>query len=216
MKITIKSCRNGNVMREVEAEGLREAVLAIVKARESLVNAYLPGIDLSGSDLTSAKFSGADLSSANFSCSNLSNADLSDANLNHAIFGNTNLYGASLCRSDLSDSNLSVANLRSANLSDANLRKARLPSPTMVLMADWGKVSDELCADLMQFDAQCHGDPDKFTQWAIGWECPYSNVKYQRAAIFVEKRKLWGKGKVCTPFNLMSRLMLEKTKGWES
>ena len=64
----------------------------------------------------------------------------------------------------------------------------------------------------MEYDAGCHPDRSAFDRWAAGGDCPYSGVKVQRAANFTEDRRLWGKGKVCTPYNLMTRLLAEKTK----
>ena len=115
-------------------------------------------------------------------------------------------------KADLYEANLRGADLRGADLSGADLRGANLPSPAAVLSASWGVVSPELCADLMEYDAGCHPDRSAFDRWAAGGDCPYSGVKVQRAANFTEDRRLWGKGKVCTPYNLMTRLLAEKTK----
>ena len=82
----------------------------------------------------------------------------------------------------------------------------------MVLSANWGTVSDKLCADLMKYDASCHPDPAAFDRWAAGGGCPYSGVNVERAANFDEKRELWGNGKFCRPINLMKRVLAEKTK----
>ena len=84
----------------------------------------------------------------------------------------------------------------------------------MVLLADWSNLSDELTADLMLQDSLNHPDPDAFKIWADGGACPYSEVKIQRAANFKEKRGLWGKGKVCPPYELMQRLLAEKCPPW--
>jgi hypothetical protein len=42
--------------------------------------------------------------------------------------------------------NLSGADLTEASLTKANLTKALLPPPTMVLLAYWGEVGEELTA----------------------------------------------------------------------
>ena len=100
---------------------------------------------------------------------------------------------------------------RSANLRDADLRSADLPSPTMVLLANWsGKLSAQLTADLMEYDASCHPDRDAFTKWANGGDCPYASVHVQRAANFKEIKELWGTGKPCGAYSLMLRLFSEK------
>jgi hypothetical protein len=84
----------------------------------------------------------------------------------------------------------------------------------MVLLANWGKLSDELTADLMVWDSLNHPNPSSFDVWAKGGLCPYKDVKVQRAANFQEKRELWGKGKVCPPYELMQRVLAEKCPHW--
>ena len=138
-------------------------------------------------------------------------ANLIDANLIGA-----NLSDANLSSANLRDASLSSANLRGANLSSANLSSANLPSPTIILIADWGEVSPELCADLMEWDAACHPDRSAFDRWAAGGPCPYNDTGIQRAAIFEQKKELWGKGTLHSPYDLMVRLLNEKTKGWKA
>ena len=89
---------------------------------------------------------------------------------------------------------------------------ADLPSPTMVLLAIWGELSEQLTADLMLFDASAHPDQAAFQRWADGGPCPYEGIKVQRAANFKESKKLWGTGKPDTIYNLMVRVLKEKTK----
>ena len=96
--------------------------------------------------------------------------------------------------------------VRSANLYGADL------SPTMVLLAIWGELSEQLTADLMLFDASAHPDQAAFQRWADGGPCPYEGIKVQRAANFKESKKLWGTGKPDTIYNLMVRVLKEKTK----
>jgi hypothetical protein len=64
----------------------------------------------------------------------------------------------------------------------------------------------------MEYDAGSHPDRTAFDRWAAGGSCPYDGVKVQRAANFTEVRALWGKGVVDTPYNLMMRVLKEKTK----
>ena len=129
--------------------------------------------------------------------------------------------GTNLRCADLRDANLNYADLRDANLnyaelSGASLSGARLPAPTMVLLANWGEVSPQLCADLMLFDSMSHPDPSLFDAWSDGGLCPYAHnkVKIQRAAQFYEQRELWGKGVPCRVYDLMSRLLDEKCPKW--
>jgi len=63
---------------------------------------------------------------------------------------------------------LTDANLTRANLTNANLTGVRLPAPAMVLLADWGQVSEALCVELMRHDAENHPCPEKFDTWAKG------------------------------------------------
>ncbi len=192
-----------------------------------LSNANLSGADLRHADLWRANLSGADLSGADLSNADLwradlrhadlSNADLSNANLWHADLSNANLSGANLRHADLSNANLSGANLRHADLSNANLwhadlSGADLPSPTTVLLANWGEVSDDLTLGLMRYDAEHHEDPETFDKWTKSGNCPYSNVKYQRAAIFREKKDLWEPGRAPRGFDLMVSCIKEKCK----
>jgi len=136
-------------------------------------------------------------------------ADLSRANLSRA-----NLSGADLSRAYLSDANLSRADLSDANLSGANLSGADLSRPTTILLAAWGGLAPALTADLMRYDAACHPDPAAFDRWATGGECPYANVKVQRAAQFKEDRKLWSPGPPPRPYELMIGVLAEKCPEW--
>ncbi len=192
--------RNGDViMVGLKGESARDIIKRVSLGTQSKLN--LSGADVSGADLRWADLSGANLSGANLSGANLSGADLSGANLRWADLSGANLSGA----------NLSWANLSGANLSGANLSGANLPAPTQVLLASWRSLSDSLTADLMRFDADNHPNPLAFDEWATGGECPYTSTKVQRAANFKEKRELFGTGKVCRPYDLMARVLREKT-----
>lgn len=225
--------RNGN---------FRSAVLAVVREHRKFDSANLRGAifnrlnlpyvyfrhaDLTGSawanvNLSDAHFLDAELSASSFVKTNLSNAELRGAALRHTGFNGANLNGASLVGADLSSAHLVNANLHGANLLDANLRDAHLeganlcgawlPSPAVVLSADWGLLSDQLTADLMLLDASGHPDPQKFKDWAKGGGCPYEYVGIQRVANFKQRRNLWGKGKKDSLYNLMVRVLQEKTK----
>jgi len=180
MEYQILNRWTSEVIYKADVKDLTSVILQAIKAK----------VNLSSANLRSANLSSANLSSANLSSANLSSANLSSANL----------YGA-----DLRGANLYGANLRSAVLSSANL-----PSPTMVLLASWGEVSDSLCADLMLFDASCHPDPTAFDRWAADGPCPYAGVHVQRACNFQEDKAQWGEGTQCKPYDLMLRLFQEK------
>ena len=132
------------------------------------------------------------------------------ANLQSANLRSANLRSADFRWANLQSADVRSANLQSANLRSADLRWANLPSPTIMLLAYWGCVSDELCADLMMYDASCHPSKKAFDVWAAGGSCPYSHVNIQRACNFTEKKELWGRGKFHTPYSLMLRLFEEK------
>jgi hypothetical protein len=188
-----------------EAETLRDAV---VKAVVNRANLY--GADLYGANLYGANLDGANLVRANLDGANLYGANLDGANLVRANLDGANLYGANLY-----GANLDGANLVRANLVRANLYGANLPSPTTVLLATWGDLSQQLCADLMLFDATNHPDPSAFDRWADGsGGCPYSDVRVGRAANFTESKKYWGQGQPCRPYDLMVRVLAEKCPDW--
>jgi hypothetical protein len=139
---------------------------------------------------------------------------------NYEIKSGANLRGANLRGADLRGANLRYANLRSAdlryaNLRGANLRYADLPSPSVVLLANWGELSDSLTADLMMYDASFHPSMKAFDEWAKGGKCPYTEARVQRACIFQERKELWGKGKFRKPYSLMLRLFKERNVKFE-
>jgi hypothetical protein len=169
----------------------------------------LDNTNLSCANLSYASLSGADLRGANLRYANLSDASLSGANLSDA----------SLSSADLSHADLSHASLRGANLRHANLRGAKIAdvfwcAPPVVLLANWGKCSDALTVQLMLHDASNHHDPRSFDVWATDGTCPYSGVKYQRAANFTESVKLWPgwnpRKKIMSAYQLMQLLLAER------
>jgi len=145
-----------------------------------------------------------------FSSADLREADLRGANLSEAYLSGAYLSGAYLRGADLREADLSGANLSGAYLSGAYLSGAKLPSPTIVLLCNWGEVSDKLCRDLMRFDAAYHPDTTAFDTWASGGPCPYDVVRVERAANFRENKALWKPGRPRKPYNLMIDLIVEK------
>src|SRR5215216_2985189 len=119
------------------------------------------------------------------------------AYLSGAYLSGAYLSGADLSGADLSGAYLSGADLSGAYLSGADLSGARhskttnWPAPTMLLLANWGVVSDDLCISLMRFDAANHPNPEAFNEWAKAGGCPYSRAMFERCAIFQEKASLW-------------------------
>jgi hypothetical protein len=162
------------------------------------------GADLSGADLSCAILFGTDFRDADFSRAVLRGADLRGANFSNATF-----WGA-----DLSGANLAEACFVNADLWKANLWAARFLCPPMVLLAGWGEVSDDLCVDLMRYDASNHPDPKKFLDWGLGGPCPYCDENIIRSANFIERRHLITSGflklRVRSAYELMQVLIKEK------
>lgn len=127
------------------------------------------------------------------------------ANLRDAYLGDANLRDANLRDADLTGANLTGANLGGADLADANL-----PSPTMMLLANWGGLSENLTRHLMRYDAANHPKPKAFDKWAVGGECPYSGIKIARAANFIENREWYTPGPAKSAYWLMVRVIREK------
>jgi hypothetical protein len=185
-------------------------------AGADLSRANLLGANLSGADLSGADLRGADLSRANLSGANLRGADLYGADLYGADLSRADLYGADLYGADLSRADLSRANLSGANLYGVDLYGALYspdtvwPAPERMLLAFWGAVSNDLCRDLMRYDAAHHPDGDApFFLWANNGPCPYSGCSVPRAAHFCEQRSLWAPGPAPSAAELVERLIDE-------
>jgi len=202
--------------------------------RRNFNEANLRWADLSGADLRWANLSGANLHRANLHRANLRGANLSGANLRRADLrwanlsgadlrwanlSGANLSGADLSEADLSGANLSGADLRWANLSGADLSHTRLPAPTAVLSANWGQVPEDLCLDLMRYDASNHpAGVAAFDRWALDGPCPYAVVETQRCANFQESRSIWQNrpttdAPVPTALELVRRLLAASCRG---
>jgi hypothetical protein len=84
----------------------------------------------------------------------------------------------------------------------------------MILLAQWGKLSDVLCIELMRYDAANHPNPEKFYDWANGGDCPYHNETVLRAANFTEKRELIKHGfldmSIKSAYELAKAILAEK------
>jgi len=188
---------NGKVLFESPKElDQKTAISLAIKKQVSLRGANLQNWYLAGTSLVGANFAGANLRGAVIRSCDLRNVDFEEANLKGAV--------------------LTYSMLGNSYFNKANLRGAQLPSPTMVLLAYWGELSDQLTADLMLWDSLNHPDPSSFDKWANGGDCPYMVQKeVSRAANFKEKAYLWGKGKECKPYDLMKRVLAEKCPDWK-
>jgi len=210
-------------IRDFFRANLRGADLRWADLRE----ANLQEADLQGADLRGANLQGADLRKAYLRRAYLQGAYLQGAYLQRAYLRGANLQGADLRKAylrgadlrkaylrgaDLQEAGLQEADLQRADLRGADLRGVDLPSPTIVLLAFWGEVSDELCQNLMQYDAWFHQNPEAFENWAINDECPYNDALYQRSANFEEKKHLFKPGIPPRGFDLMIQVIREKCK----
>ena len=173
--------------------------------------ADLIGSDLSGAKLTWATLTGANLRGASFSGSDLTGATLTGATLTGSTLIWTNFSGSYLSWATLIRANLIEATLTGSTLIGAEIKDVKWPSPTMVLLAAWGKVSDDLTRDLMRLEAACHPNPAAFDRWVDGGgPCPYDDVNVQRAANFAERKECWKPGRPPKIYNLMCRVLEEK------
>ena len=171
--------------------------------------------DLQYADLQYADLRHADLRDANLRSADLRSADLRSADLRSADLQYANLQYANLRSADLQYANLRDVNLRYANLRYADLRYADLPAPTMVLLANWGQLSDISIIKLMRFDASAHPDKEAFCRWANDGPCPYNDVKIQRVVNFDEKKELWSPGPPPTIWEAMKMVLDEKCPDWD-
>jgi len=170
----------------------------------------LSGSNLSGSNLRGSNLRGSDLSESDLSESNLRWSDLSGSNLRGSDLSESDLRGSDLSWSNLSGSNLRWSDLSGSNLRGSNLRGSNLPSPGMILLAQWGEVSDSLCIELMRYDAANHPDPSSFDRWAETGSCPYEDCPVQRSVNFTQRRNLWSPGPGRPAYELMVQLIREK------
>lgn len=148
--------------------------------------ANLININLEGANLSRVSLKRADLYNAN-----LQGANLIDTCLNRAVLSQVNLKNAYLENVDLRHVDLQNVNLKFTYLNRVDLRCSRLPSPTIMLLCDWGVVSDNLCLELMRYDASNHPNPILFDIWKENGNCPYSYARVQRTANFKENRDVW-------------------------
>ena len=108
MKIQITALFSGSVLFEHEAENntVYLTLVAAVKARANLANAYLGGAYLARANLANAYLGGAHLARANLDGANLANANLAGAYLARANLGGANLDGEVLNKAPISLINL--------------------------------------------------------------------------------------------------------------
>ena len=142
-------------------------------------------------------------------------ANLGYADLRNADLGNADLWYADLRNANLRNADLWGADLRYANLRNADLRGAKLPSPSMVLLAEWDKCSDATTLALMRLDASAHPDGARaFSAWKRTGDCPYDGCRVQRVANFEERSELWSAGKPPTLWRAMCMVLDEHCPEW--
>ena len=148
MKIEIKNYCNSKVIFSMEAESLKVAVEAAIKAHISLSYA-----DLRFTDLRSADLRSADLRSANLQSADLQSADLRSADLRSADLRSADLRSADLRSANLQSADLQSADLRSADLRSADLRSAgniaMSPDTKLQTGETWGEYVNEVVPALL-------------------------------------------------------------------
>ena len=167
-------------------------------------------------DLREASLWGANLREANLRGADLREADLREANLWGANLWGADLREANLRWADLQRADLRWANLQRADLRWADLQGADLPAPTMILLADWGDLPDEITLALMRLDCSAHPVGKRaFDEWASGGVCPYSDCRFQRVASFNEKSSLWSYGRPPSIWKCCKMVLDRCCPGWD-
>jgi len=193
-----------------------------------LSGAGLVGVDLSNKRLRSAVLAGADLRKANLRCADLREADLRnadlreasvqraclqeatliEANLHQAVLSGASLRGAMLHDANLSGALLAGVDMQLAQLDGANLLGAYLPAPQMMLLANWGNVSPDLCIQLMRYvvanrpgSSACGVESAGYPDDAL--------MRTDRCAHFVEEVEIYSPGPALSAFELM-RMCIRK------
>lgn len=183
-------------------------------------------IDFSNADLTDCVFDWSNLNRSCFyasrlirskflSCmlteANFAYAGMRETNLKHCDLTGSNFNYTDLWSSNLEDSHLVNCSFIGSNLLECNLKNTKLGSPTLLLLADWGELSDELTKLAMAFDASCHHNKTLFDAWSESGRCPYMSCSYERACKFKEKRYLWdAEIKAPGALELMIKIIQEK------
>jgi len=173
------------------------------------------------SNLVGADLSGACLNQVDIAWSNLRGANLSEVSASSADFANCNFRGANLrdsaiCRSWMMGCDFQGADMRGmcllqTRINGADLRGAILPDLDELLLCEWQVVSDDLCRELMRYDASLFPYPRYFDDWARGEGlCPYLKVDIFRAVNFSERKALWSPGPALGKEELVQRLFKEK------
>lgn len=126
---------------------------------------------------------------------NFDNARFNFADLESTIFLKSNFNEASFFNVNLEKVDLSYTNIILTTFRNCNMKNTVLPSPGMILLANWGGYDSDDISMLMKLDASAHPEPEKFDKWALGEGCPYTNVNFNRAALFLENRNYWNSKK---------------------
>jgi uncharacterized protein YjbI with pentapeptide repeats len=174
-----------------------------------LCGAVLDHACLVEADLTRATMTGASLVRADLLRATLVGAELTDSDLIDADLTATDLTTARIYNARLTRSNMTQANLRHATIT-ARGKGAQWPSPAMVLLADWGSVSDELCIELMRYEAHNHPKPELFDAWSRGGPLPWGTSSFGRCADFSLCRWLWSPGPAKSAYELACMVLKEK------
>lgn len=186
---------------------------AILK-NQYLTGANLSGISFSRSVVQGMRFSDCDLHSCDFSGCSMNGTQFFGCNLQDASFSGADLGGVHFTGCNLQGANFTETNLTNTHLRDCDVRRIYFPAPTMVLLMNWGVLSNTLTKLAMAYDASTHREPQRFDTWAraVVHPCPYLGEHYERSCLFHEQPGLWEsklKRKRIHPYELMKLLVLE-------
>ena len=180
--------------------------------RARLVGVRLEGAALSYVSAQSIVLRGCDLRAANVSHADMRGADLSGACMSDVHGACAILSSARLRGADLSGANLRGARLYRADMRCARLRGATLPTPPMLLLAEWGALSDGLTALALAYEASCHPDPDAFSRWSEEGDRPphAGDARVPRACHCIGRPECWDSDLAAPrPYDLMVALVRE-------
>lgn len=211
----VARCRNGGIGPLEGREWHNEDFSGVYMSLAAFKGCVFKECNFEGADMGATHFhgcafvecilDGVDAISADFFESFLVETSFHGATLRHASFED-----ARLIRCNLAD----VDTVHGAILYNADLRGTEFPSPTLMLLASWGSLSEALTQRAMAFDAASHPDPSAFVEWARAWGgmCPYGVATVQRAVLFAQVRACYDPD-VPAPrvWDLFRDLLAEKT-----
>ncbi|MHA2333212.1 MAG: pentapeptide repeat-containing protein [Candidatus Hodarchaeales archaeon] len=205
----------GTTLLDIKIQYLECSNIDLQKAR--FIRANFNQVNFCESTLVNTVFVHSTLCKISFTEANLAYADFLRTTIQRADFYGANLYKTTFFKTDLEGGSFIGANLYKTRFRHTNLKGVLLPSPSMVLLADWGKLSNETTLALMRLDAANHPEGEEiFNEWAEGGDCPYTASYSDRMAIFQEDSTLWEPGPPPTVYEAMCMVLSEKCPEWSA